>query len=514
MKKLSFLTRTSLMLGFFFALDKILAFARSIIIARQFSLSFELDAFNVANNLPDLLFALISGGALAMAFMPVLIQAMSLGGRQAAWALFSRVANLAFVSTAGLAVIIAAFAEQIVRSQIGIAPGFGVDQQRLIADLMRLNLIATCIFSLSGLVMASLQANQHFLLPALAPTLYNLGQIFGALVLSPKEAYTIGPITLPHFGLGVHGLVYGVILGAALHLAVQIPGLVRYGFRWTPSFDVRDPGLIEVFKVVGPRLLTMLLIQLMFVARDNFASRLGQVGAISSLTYGWMIMQVPETLIGTAIATAMLPTLSGYAARADWAVFRRTIEKAVRILLALTLPAAAILAVGLRPLVQFAFRFDVAGTNMLTWTARVYLLTLTGYAIQEIMARSFYARKEAWWPFYAVTIRMAIYLAIGVTVIRFFRRAGAPGIALAELALTAEAVIMFIWLNHRLPERITAGMSLLRGAGGALIGGAAAYVLAVAIPGAAVPTALIGMTCGGLLTLPFIWKELRLLLDL
>ena len=221
MKKLSFLTRTSFLLGFFFAFDKLLAFARSIIIARQFRLSFELDAFNVANNLPDLLFALISGGALAMAFIPVLSEHLTLRGREDTWVLFSRVANIAFVVTAFLAVVIAIFADQIVRAQIGIAPGFNTDQQSLIAQLMRLNLIATLIFSISGLVIAGLQANQHFLLPALAPTLYNIGQIFGALVLSPKVPYTIGPLTLPHFGLGVYGLVYGVIIGAALHLGIQ-----------------------------------------------------------------------------------------------------------------------------------------------------------------------------------------------------------------------------------------------------------------------------------------------------
>ena len=165
--KFSFLARTSLLIGFFFGLDKILAFARFILISRKFTLPLQ-DSFNAANNLPDLLFALISGGALAMAFVPVLAQTITLRGRPAAWDLFSRVANLAFLVTAALAVVIAIFAKQIVSSQIGIAPGFGPEQQALITNLMRLNLIATIIFSISGLVMASLQANQHFLLPAMA----------------------------------------------------------------------------------------------------------------------------------------------------------------------------------------------------------------------------------------------------------------------------------------------------------------------------------------------------------
>jgi putative peptidoglycan lipid II flippase len=514
MNKLSFLARTSLVIGFFFGIDKVLAFARSIIIARQFSLSFELDAFNVANNLPDLLFALISGGALSMAFIPVLTGILTLKGQDAAWLLFSRVANLAFIVTAVAAIIIAIFAEQIVRSEIGIAPGFGLEQQHLIAELMRLNLIATLIFSISGLVIGGLQANQHFILPALAPSLYNIGMIFGALVLSPTEPYHFGPVTLPALGYGVHGLVYGVILGAALHLGIQIPGLITYKFRWTPSIDIRNEELREVLRIIGPRLLTMFMIQLMFIARDNFASRLDQVGAISALTYGWMIMQVPETLLGTAIATALLPTLSQFAARADWHSFRLTIEKALRVLIALTLPVAAVMAAGIHPLVRAAFGFDEAGSSLLTWTTRIYLLTLCGFSIQEIAARSFYARKEAWRPFWGVVIRFVIYIVMGLIALSFFASTGAPAIAFAEVALTVEAIIMFTWLSRKMHEPIAVNGALFKGLGAALLGGVTAYSVARFVPGSAVWTAFLGMTVGGLICIPLIWSEIRLLLRL
>ncbi|RME88211.1 MAG: murein biosynthesis integral membrane protein MurJ [Anaerolineae bacterium] len=514
MKRLSFLTRTSLLLGFFFGVDKVLAFVRAILIARQFRLSPELDAFNVANNLPDLLFALISGGALAMAFVPVLREALTLHGREVAWDLFSRTTNLAFVVTASLAVVIAVFARPIVRAEIGIAPGFDPVQQDLIADLMRLNLVATLIFSLSGLVMAALHANQHFLLPAMAPVLYNVGQIVGALVFSPKQPYTLGPISLPAFGMGVHGLVYGVILGAVLHLVVQVPAMVRYRFRWTPSLNIRHPGLLKALRIVAPRLPTMLFIHLMFLARDNFASRLGQVGAASSLTYGWMIMMVPETLLGTAIATAILPTISEHAAKGDWSAFRETVEKALRVLLALSLPVAAVIAVGLRPLVQFAFGFDPADTALMTWTTRLYMLTLTGYTAQEILARAFYARQETWRPFFSVSIRLALYLVTGLLVVTLFRDLGAPAIASAELALTVEAIVLLAWLNRRLPRPVSPADSLLRGILAALIGGGTAWALLRFFPGPEVLAAILGMAFGALLALPFVRRELRLLFNL
>jgi len=513
MKKLSFLTRTSFMLAAFFFAADILGALRSVIFARQFDLSFELDAFNVANNLPDMLFALISGGAMSMALIPVLSEYLTTRGRPEAWKLFSRIANLAFVVTASVGIIIAIFAEQIVRAEIGIAPGFGPEQQDIIIRLLRLNLIATTIFSISGLVMGGLQANQHFLLPAMAPALYNIGQIFGALVFSPTEPYTIAGIQLPTLGLGIEGLVYGVILGAVLHLGIQIPGLVKYQFKWTPSINLQDEGVRAVLKIIGPRLITMIGIQLVFIARDNFASRL-EIGAVTALTYGWMIMQVPETLIGTAIATAILPTISEYAAVEDWKKFRETIERAIRVMIALTLPVAAILAAGLLPLVRLVFGFDVDGTKLLTWTARAYLLTLAGYAIQEVLSRAFYARKEALIPLWTIFVRFGMYLIGGILVLRVFPHLSATGLALAELAVVVEAGLMLWIMNARLPTRVTASSSLLRGLTAALIGGVVTYLLALYIPGGAVITAILGMLFGVLVALPIVWREVRLLFNL
>jgi len=215
----------------------------------------------------------------------------------------------------------------------------------------------------------------------------------------------------------------------------------------------------------------MFLIQLMFIARDNFASRLNQVGAISSLTYGWMIMQVPETLLGTAIATAILPTLSEMAARRDWNAFRVTIDKALRVLIALTLPAAAVMAAGIHPLVRVAFGFGEAGTDLLTWTTRIYLITLCGYAIQEVAARSFYARREAWIPFFGVVIRMVIYFGAAIAAITFFRNIGAPAIAFAEFSLTIESILMFGWLSKRLREPVSINGAFLKGLAAAAVGG-------------------------------------------
>jgi putative peptidoglycan lipid II flippase len=499
MDKLSRLTRNSLIIAFLFLIDKAIAFVRTGIISRQYSGEVELlDTFNAANNLPDVLFALISGGALAMAFIPLLTEYLTLKDRAAAWDLFSRVANVAFLVTGSFAIVIAIFAEPIAR--LGIAPGFSEEQLDLLADLMRLNLIGTVIFSISGLVAASLQANQHFVMPALAPSIYNVGQILGAIYLVPR--------------FGIRGLVYGVIIGAAMHLLIQLPMLFKFGFRWTPALDLRHTGLIEALRLMGPRLLTMGGIQLIFLARDNLASRLDQVGAVTSLTYGWMIMQVPETILGTALATAMLPTLSEYASRADWAGFRLTIERALRVLIALTIPVAAVMAAGIHPLVRAVFGFDEATTTLLTWTTRAYLLTLTGYTIHEVAARSFYARKEPMFPLYAVLLRLAMFLGIGILGITFFPQVGAPIVAFAEIALLIEAIILFRWLSKRTHEPIHVDGAVWKGFLAAFVGGVVTYLIALYLPGGAVITALAGMIVGGLIALAIVWSEAKLLFRL
>lgn len=494
MNKLTRLSRNFLLVASFFLLDKALAFVRAGIISRQYRDDLALlDTFNAANNLPDMLFALISGGALAMAFIPLLTEYLTQKDRAAAWDLFSRVANLAFVVTGAAALMIAIFAEPIA-SRV-VAPGFSAQQLALLADLMRLNLIATLIFSISGLVMASLQANQHFLLPALAPIAYNVGQIFGAIFFVPR--------------FGIHGLVYGVILGAVLHLLIQLPALMKLGFRWTPSLDLRNSGLLESLRLLWPRLLTMGGIQFIFILRDNFASRLDQPGAVTALTYGWMLMQVPETVLGTALATVMLPTLAEMAARQDWQGFGATLERALRALIALTLPVAAVLAAGIHPLVSAFFDFGATQDALTTWTARAYLLTLTGYVLQEIAGRAFYARKQPLFPLYAVILRVILFSAFGYAAVTTFRTIGAPMIALAELSLLIEAIVLLAWLAHDIKASLRLGRAISLGLAGALMGGLVAYGLAVFLPSGAVFSALAGMTVGGGLALAIVAPEAR-----
>jgi peptidoglycan biosynthesis protein MviN/MurJ (putative lipid II flippase) len=183
-------------------------------------------------------------------------------------------------------------------------------------------------------------------------------------------------------------------------------------------------------------------------------------------------------------------------------------------LIALTIPIAAVLAAGINPLVRAVFGFDSTTTTLITWTTRAYLLTLTGYTIQEIAARAFYARKEPMYPLYAVMIRIGVFLFIGIAGLTFLRGVGAPLIAFAEIALLVEAIIMFGWLSRKMNEPLRVWSAVVKGILAAAVGGLTAYLLAVYLPGSAVLTALIGMVIGGLVALPIIWSEVKLLFKL
>lgn len=505
--------KSTIIVGLFFALEKGLGFVRQLIIARTFGLSSELDAFNAANNLPDLLFALISGGALAMALIPVLSEQLQKEGKSAAWDLFSRIGNLLFLLTAGFSIVIAIFSNQIVSAGWGIAPGFDQSQQALVAELMRLNLIATMFFSMSGLVIAGLQANQHFLLPALAPSMYDVGTLIGVLILVPEKGITLGGVTLPAFGLGIHGLVYGTILGAVLFFAVQIPGLIHFKFKWIPKINLRNPNVQQVIRLMLPRIGTVFFIHAIFIAQDNLASGL-VAGSVTALVYGWLFMQVPESLIGTAIGTALLPTISEQINRGEDDAFKESLNVTVRTILALTIPSAVLLSVGARTLVGI-LGFDAAGTELVVWTVRAYMAGLVGHSLLEVAARAFYAQQKAITPLLASGATAMVFIMLGLLLTPIL---GAPGIGLANtLAFSGEAILLLWLIRQKFPGWLDIGKPLLRVGLISIFSGALVFFLLRAVPmenfSTMISTAIgVGIiSVGGLIVLPFIWPEVKLL---
>lgn len=489
--------KASLIIGIFFGMNKVLGLLRQYLIAKQFGFSPEIDAFNVANNMPDLIFSLFAGGALAMAFIPVFTEYLDTQGSVISWKLFSKVTTILFLITAFASLVIAILAPVLVSSQIGIAPGFNMSQQALVVNLLRINLIATLVFSISGLITASLQAHKHFLLPAIAPLFYNLGIIFGAIVLSPI--------------FGIYGLTYGVVIGAVLHLLVQLPALFRYKFHFSISIDLNDPGVRKVFKLMLPRILTVLLIQITFLLRDNFASRL-EGGSVTALTYGYFIMQVPETLIGSSIAIALLPTLSSHISKLKQEEFSRVLTSSIRILIAASIIPIVLVFATLGPILKLIFNFPVAQRDLLMWTTQAFMAGLLGQILLEVFVRAFYARQIATVPLIATLIRTVIFIVLGVM---FYKSSGAVGIAAIDsFSVSVEAGILFIMLLPLIRQKLavakTFGRSILGGIAGLSVAGIILFYLQVPI---LIQISLVVLLATGVYLL-FIIKEVKLLIKL
>jgi putative peptidoglycan lipid II flippase len=361
--------------------------------------------------------------------------------------------------------------------------------------------------------MAGLQANQRFFLPALAPIVYDLGQIFGALILAPTENYQIVGIEIPTFDLGIKGLVYGVIIGALLHLLVQLPGMIKSEFKWFPKLNFRDVAFRKVIRLMGPRLISMAFIQLIFLARDNLASRL-TVGSVTALSYGWWIQQVPETLIGTAIATALLPTLSELLADGDKLAYKQTIERALRVMIALALPITVLISLTTLPLIQRAFGFPLEDAQMILRATQAYLVGLLGHSIVELGVRSFYAKQNARVPMLISGLGLLIYLALAIPLMRIL---SFGGIALANsISYSIQALGLILILNKQNAEKFILKGTFFR----AILSTIAVTISVVLvinllpIPLSDLLLSLLAVFIGIVVGVIPIWQEIRLLIHL
>src|SRR5512134_2950931 len=187
--------------------------ARGIIVANVFGASLELDSFYAANRVSETLFLLVAGGALGSAFIPTFTGLLAKDDTASAWRLASALANAVTLTLSLLAVLIAFFAPQVVR--FALAPGLSADPElfALTISLLRIQLISAVLFGLGGLIVGILNAHQIFLIPALTPAMYQIGIIFGAIVLAPS--------------MGIYGLAWGVVIGAAMYLLMQVPTLLK-----------------------------------------------------------------------------------------------------------------------------------------------------------------------------------------------------------------------------------------------------------------------------------------------
>ncbi|MCS7071686.1 MAG: murein biosynthesis integral membrane protein MurJ [Anaerolinea sp.] len=434
------LARSTVIVMLAFGAAKAISLVQTIIIADVFGVGREWDAYVTANRIPEQIFNLIAGGVLAHAFIPIFSGLLAKNDRTGAWRIASHVVNTAFVVTLLISVLSFVGAPWLVAN--AVAPGFDAQAQSETVSLMRLLLLSTLIFSISGIAMGILQSFNSFLLPALAPILFDLGILFGV-------AFLIGP-------LGTYGIAVGAVLGAVLHLGIQIPGLIRYRLRWFPELGWRDPTLHRVIRLMIPRMFDLGLFSFTAIAANNIASRLGE-GAVSALDWGWRLMQIPQTLIGTAMGTVIFPTLSALSELGDIDGKREAMNGAVRFILIGTIPSAVGLIVVGMPLVGLleGGAFDATATALVYSTLRFFALGIIVHSILEVIARSFYADKDTFTPLLVAFGGAAVNLLTALIMTGILTHSApdvtmVSGLALANtLGVTFEVIVLSIILRRR-----------------------------------------------------------------
>lgn len=422
-----------------FVLSRITGLVRQSVIGAQFGVLPEYEAYVAAFRIPDILFQLVAGGALGSAFIPTFAARWAGERQQDAWLLFSRVLNLVTLALIVLAAIVAFFAPFFVRF---LAPGFDAAQQELTANLMRWLLVSTVVFGASGLIMGALNAAQHFFLPAIAPVLYNVAIILGAWLLEPF--------------LGIYGLVVGVVVGACLHLLVQLPGLRTFGAKYSASLTVRDSGVREVARLMGPRVLGLFFVQMHFVINTVLASGLGN-GSVGALEYAWLLMLLPQGIFAQSLATAAFPTFSALVAAGDLGAMRSSLNQTLRLVLFLTIPAAVGLLVLRVPLIQVLFQrgeFTLDTTMMVAYALQFYALGLVAHAALEIVVRVFYALHDTMTPVFVGVGAMVLNIVLSLLLIRWLTFGG---LALANSAATLLETVLLFWLLRKRLSNMDAG---------------------------------------------------------
>ncbi len=476
-----------------FLVTQLIGLLRGILIYRAFGTTADLDSFNAANRVTEVLFNLMAGGALGSAFIPTFTGLLAQEKRAAAWKLASGIANLLILILTGIAALAAVFAPQVVRYGLFLlAPDLPPAQEALTITLLRIMLPTVVIFGLSGLVMGILNAHQRFWLPAIAPAMYSIGQIAGVLFL--PQAW------------GIQRLAWGALLGALLHLLVQLPDLLRLGGRYDPTLGRGQPEVREVLTLMGPRILGVAVVQLNFIVNTMVALSLPE-GSVSAVSLAFMLMLMPQAAIAQSVAIAAMPTFSAQVARGQVDEMRSSLASLLRGVILLALPAAVGLMLLRTPIIRMLYEggeFTARSTELAAWALLWYAAGLVGHSLVEILSRSFYALHDTKTPVGVGVAAMSLNVIFSLTFPAWFTRLGwmpHGGLALANsLATALEAVVLLILMRRR-----------LHGLGGGAVGqaawqallataamGAGLWAWLVWAPGGAGTQALGGVVLGGL----------------
>lgn len=400
-------------------------------------------AFYTAFRAPDLIFNIISGGALTSAFVPTFtayLARKTLEAEDEAWRVASTVFYLTMLALLPVTILGIVLAPDYVPALAGHDPALVART----VPLARIMLLQPLFMALVSLCQGIANSYEQFTAPALAPLVYNLSIIAGIGVgrLFP--------------GLGIAAVAWGVTLGAAAQFAIQLPFLPHGRRLLSLSLDPAAAGVREIAKMMGPRLFGQVGVQASFIATTALANLLPNLPN-PDLTNGWTLMLLPVGIFAASIGIRTFPAMSRLAANGDEAGFGRTVSETVSLVFFLTVPAAAGLIILAPRIVRVLFAYgaanDTLDVRLMILATVYYAVGIPGHALVEILPRAFYALKDTRTPVLIVTWTLALAIFLSTLAVKFIPGDDAVGgLALAvSLAVSAEAVNLAIVLHRRVP---------------------------------------------------------------
>lgn len=432
------ITGAALLLGIATLLSRIVALFRDRTFAHFFGASPTLDAYYAAFKVPDLIYSLLIAGALTAGFIPTFTRLFfESEDKSKAWRLASNVVTIvavALVILGGLGMIFTPFLVKV------IAPGFAGDRQALVIQFTRIMLISPFLLGISMVIGGILQSLRQFLLYSIAPIFYNLGIIFGTVFFVPW--------------FGVTGLAWGVVLGALLHLSVQVIGAYQNHYRWHWHFDLKDANTRLIGKLMIPRTIGLAVNQLNTVIIIILASFL-KVGSVTIFTFANNLQDVPTGIIGISFALAVFPVLSRLSANNNMEEFGERVSSTARQILFLIIPlsvAMLLLRVQIVRLVYGSGAFDWPATINTANTLAFFALGLFAQSLIPLFARAFYSLNNTITPFVISVIAELLCIIFSLLLMRSL---GVPGLALADAgAAVFNAILLMILLRKKIRSAV------------------------------------------------------------
>ena len=458
-------------------LSRLVGLVREPIIAYYFGRGVQVDAFQIAWTVPSTVYDLLIAGAVSAALVPVFSEYAE-GEPDEFWRIVSGVLTIALAALTALAALAVWQAPALVALQ---TPPDQTELRTIATPLMRLLMPAVLLMGISGLATAVLHAQRRFLLPAFVMVVFNLGMVLGMVLL--------------HERLGVTSLAVGAFIGALGQVALQLPGL--RGARLRGGLSVAHPAVRRIMRLYGPVALGIGFSIIGTLIDRRLAA--GFPAALGTMRYATTLIQFPLGLVASAVALAVLPTLSRQSASADEASFRATLAMGLKVVLLLILPATAGLAALAGPITGLAFQrglFTADDTAITALALLCYLPGLPAAAIDQLLLFAFYARKNTLTPNLIQGAAILCYLLVALPLL-LFTRLGFLALVLGNSAQwIGHALITYVMLRRAVPLD---GLRLGEATGKGLLASAlmAGAVLGLATLGAGMPPLLLVPLAGG-----------------